>query len=372
MDKKRVKLLSLLAAVSILVTGCWDATEVNKMDLVTMVMLDRQGEQLVFTAEIPKIMPSSAEGGSAGSKNTYIQGGGASLPEARNSIDQKLQKPLFLGTVRTLVITENAAANDLQEYLLRLREDSMYRQKVILITTRDDPDTFILFEGETDSPGGFAINDMLTALSQDGSTYIESTSHYVEDILSGRGFVVHCVDVVNKQHALTGYSVFQNARLIGFIPVEQAKGLVYLLANKPIFIYRIPFSQNFATVEARLTGKKITPYYQEGIIYFKVQMKYDAMIQYYTQAQLFPLDKKTLDEINQNMKQMLQEEIQNTIAQSQTQFQCDYLEFCNAFRTKYPDVYEMINWMQEYPKAQIEVQTQVDMSVSQKMDYEPR
>lgn len=372
MDKKRAKLLSLLAAAAILVTGCWDATEVNKMDLVTMVMLDRQGEQLMFTAEIPRIMPVSAEGGSAGNKNAYIQGGGATLPEARNNIEQKLQKPLFLGTVRTLVITEKAAANDLTEYLFRLREDSTYRQKVILITTRNDPDTFNLFEGETDSPGGFAINDMLTSLSQDGRTYMESTSHYVEDILSGRGFVVHCVDVVNKQHALAGYSVFQNARDIGFIPAEQAKGLVYLLAYNPIFVYCIAFSQNFATVEVKLAGKKITPYYKEGTIGFQVQMKYDAMVQYFTQAQLFPLDQKALDEISQNLTQTLQEEIQNTIAQSQTQFQSDYLEFCNAFHMAYPDVYEKINWLAEYPKAQMKVQTKISMSVSQKMDYEPR
>jgi Ger(x)C family germination protein len=372
LDKKRTKLLSLLASVSILVTGCWDATEVNKFDLVTMVILDKPGDQFTFTFEIPRIMPVSAEGSSAGNKNSYIMGSGANIPEARNNAEQKLEKPLFLGTLRTLVITEKAAASDLTEYLFRLREDSTYRQKVILITTRDDPDTFILFEGETDSPGGAAISDMLTALEQGGKTYMESTSHYVEDILSGRSFVVHNIDVVNKQHALTGYSVFQNAMLIGFIPVEQAKGLVFLLANKPIFVYRIPFSQNFATVEVRLAGRKITPVYKDGIVRFKLQMKYDAMILYFTQAQLFPLDKKALDEINQNLNQMLQEEIQNTIAQSQTQFQSDYLEFCDAFRTAYPDVYEKINWMQEYPKAQIEVQTQVDLSVSQIMDYEPR
>jgi Ger(x)C family germination protein len=372
LDKKRAKLLSLLVIAAALVTGCWDATEVNRMDLVTMVMLDRQGDQLMFTAEIPRIMPVSAEGGSAGSRNAYIQGNGLNLPEARNSIDQKLQKPLFLGTVRTLVITEKAAASDLTEYLFRLREDSTYRQKVILITTRDDNDTFTLFEGETDSPGGFAINDMLTALEQDGRTYIESTSHYVEDILSGRSFVVHCIDVVEKQHTLTGYSVFQNARDIGFIPVEQARGLIFLLARNPIFVYRIPFSQNFVTAEVRLAGKKITPDYTGGSIRFHVQMKFDAMVQYFTQAQLFPLDKKSLDEISQNLKQMLQEDIQNTIAQSQTQFQSDYLEFCSAFYTKYPDVYEKINWMQEYPKAQIEVKTQVNMTVTPKMDFEPR
>ena len=371
MDKNRAKLLFLFAAVSVLLTGCWDAKEINDLDLVTMVILNKQGENISFTIEVPSIMPVSSEGGNSGSKNTYVEGSGADFPEARNNLDKKLQKPLYLGTTRTLVITDKAAENDLAEYMFRLREDGTYRQKVTLVTTREEPAAFTDFTGETSSPGGFAIDDMLVELAQSGRTYSETSSNYVEDILSGRSFVVHCIDIVNRQHTLTGYSVFKNAKFIGFIPVEEARGLVFLLAYNPVFLYRVPFGSHFATVEVQGAGRKIKAGYKDGAIAFSVQMKYDAEVQYFSQVQLFPLDEQALEEISQNLERMLQEDVQKTIAQSQTVFQCDYLQLCDAFRTAYPDPYDKISWTEEYPKAQINVTTQIDISISQKMDYEP-
>ncbi len=361
----------LLAAVSLLITGCWDAIQVSDYNFLTLVILDKQGEEFTFTIEIPKISPTGMNGSPSGPKATFIKGSGPSFVEARDSLDIKADKPLYLGTTRTLIVTERASQNDLPEYLFRLREDFTYRQKITLTTTRDDPAVLTEAENENETPSGYSIDDMLESLSNDGRTFSKSTASYVEDILGKRGFVVHCIGLENKQLALTGYSVFRDAKNVGFIPVENARGLVFMLAPKPVFFYRVPFGGEHATVEVELTDKKIVPSYQDGAIRFSVQLKLKGDVQYFSQVALFPLDEQIMKEIEQNLTQMLQEDIKSTIDQSQKEFQSDYLMFCEAFRLAYPEVYEKLEFGQVYPNVSIDVFTSLDLSISPKMDLEP-
>ena len=115
MFKKRSKLVAMLLLLSVLLTGCWDATDVSTLNLCTMTIFDKQQEDtFLFGAEIVKISPAGQSGGGGGGKEyTYLAGSGKSLSEARRAVDMQMDKLLFLGTVRALVITERAAADDL-------------------------------------------------------------------------------------------------------------------------------------------------------------------------------------------------------------------------------------------------------------------
>ena len=371
MVKKRSKLILLLVALILFVTGCWDAININDQNFITLVILDKQGEEFSFIIEIPKITPAGSNGGTSGPKVTFVKGRGPSFVKARDSLDEKVDKPLYLGTTRTLIVTESASKNDLPEYLFRLREDFTYRQKITLVTTRDDPAVLTEAENENETPSGYSIDDNLISLTNNGLTFAKTTASYVEDILSKRGFAVHCIGLENKQLTLVGYSVFRDGKNVGFIPVEDARGLVFMLAEKPVFFYRVPYGEEHATVEVELTGKKIIPVYQDGVIRFRVQMEFKGDVQYFSQVALFPLDEQKMKEIKQNLTQMLQEEIQTTIDQSQKEFQSDYLMFCEAFRLAYPNVYDKLDFGQVYPNVQIEVSTSLDLSISPKMDYDP-
>ena len=372
MDKKRSKLMILLTVVFLLATGCWDSARVNDLNLSTMVILDKTGEEFTFLVEIPTIAPSSAESGPPSSKNTYIRGSGQSFPLARDDLETRFEHPLFLGTVRTLTVTERAAENDLAEYLFRQRESPEYRQKIILTTTKEEPNVLIKFENETESPLGYAVDNMLATATLNGRTFTMTTARYVGDILNRRGFVIHCIGLKEKQLALTGYSVFRDAKLAGFIPAEEARGLVFLLADEPRWIYRVPFGDNHATVEVKIAGKKIVPDYQQDDARFSVEVDFSAMVLYFSKVLLFPLNEQAMQEISANLQQVLEEEIRGTIERSQKEFQSDYLLFGESFRIAYPDVYDGMDWVEEYPHAQMEVKTKIDLSITSKMNLEPK
>lgn len=376
MFKNHCKLVPLVLLLSLVLTGCWDAADVSSLNLCTMVILDRKGDELSFTVEIAKVSPASGAGegssGAGGEKKTYLTGTGKSLSEARDALDMQMDKPLFLGTVRALVLTERAATNDLAEYLFRLRENQEYRQKVNISIIRDEPHTLIEAKNEADQPIGFVIDDTIYTGQENGHTCAVTTERYVDDILAKRGFIIHHIGFTDKQQIkMDGYSVFRDAKLVGFIPMEDSRGLSYLLSDhQPIWVYRLPGDAGFVTMEVELGHKKIKPSYQDGQIRFQVQVTFKAIIQYQSNVSLFPLNKQNLQQYSDDLNQMLAQEIRATIEQSQHQFQTDYLDFGEIFRLAYPDEFEQMDWSKEYPKAEIEVGTSVDISVSDKIDIE--
>ena len=369
MFKNRSKLILLLLPVALLLTGCWDSREVEDLSLATMVILDRQGDELSFAVEIAKIAPAGENGG-GGTKQTYRTGAGKNLAEARDALDMQMDKPLFLGTVRTLVITERAAANDLAEYLFRLRENQEYRQKVSITVSDEDPKVFTEFKNENDEPAGFVIDDTILTAIELGHTCAATTEKYANDILAGRGFIVQHMALEEQQIKLNGYSVFRDAKLAGFIPIEDSRGLSYVAGRNPVWVYRLPGAGGSVTAEVKRIKREIKPSYQNGAVKFKVTLAFEASIQYVSKVSSFPLDEGSIKKVSDELNRVLKQEVEAAIELSQKKFQSDYMGFGEALRISYSDGFEKMDWAAEYPKAAIEVSTSVDTSVSEKLDIE--
>lgn len=362
----------MLLLIPFLLTGCWDAANISDLNLCTMVIMDRRGDEHSFTVEVPKISPAgeSGGGGGGGEKQTYLTGSGPNFAEARDDLDMQMDKPLFLGTVRTLVITENAAANDLAEYLFRLRENQEYRQKVNIVVTKEEPKVLTEFKNETDQPAGFIIDDSVSTAEELNHTCAATTEKFINDILAKRGFAIQHIGLKDKQITLDGYSIFRDAKLVGFVPIEGSRGMTYLLSDHPVWVYRLPGDGGFITAEVELSRREILPSYRDGQIKFQVQLTFKATIQYKSDVSLFPLNDQNIQKYSGALNQVLAQEVRATIDDSQKLFQSDYLKFGKVFRLSYPDEFERMDWAAEYLKAIIVTSVSVESSVSDRIDIE--
>ncbi len=362
----------MLIAISFLLTGCWDASDVSNLNLCTMVILDQKGDKLSFTVEIAKIAPmgESGGGGGGGEKMSYVTGTGRDFAEARDDLDMQMDKDLFLGTVRALILTESAATKDFAEYMFRLRENQAYRQKVNISIISVEPKVLTEFENENDQPAGFVIDDTIHTAQALGHTCAVPTEEYINDILSKRSFLIQHLGLIDKRIKIDGYSVFRDAKLVGFIPVESSRGISYIVSGSPVWVYRLPGDDGFVTAEVQLTHRDIKPSYENEKIKFQVQIAFKATIQYNSEPSLFPLNDQNIQKYSDDLNGVLASEVRTAVEQSQTLFQSDYLLFGEIFRLNYPDEYEQMDWPAEYLKAEIETSTSVDATVSDKIDME--
>ncbi|OQB23271.1 MAG: Spore germination protein A3 precursor [Firmicutes bacterium ADurb.Bin182] len=372
MQKKHIKSFFLCLIAALFLTGCWDEQNINDLDIITMVIFDKKDEEYHFYVEVATIQTARQEQGNAQvPMSTFVHARGKTITEARENIDRQLDRPIYLATVRTLIITERAAKNDLEEYLYRLRADPSYRQKLLLITTRDEPEELIKTEPDNNMLVGFSFDDTLRSTIDEGQAIKITLNHCFQSLLSKDPFLLPCMGLFEDHIILRGYSVISENKCSGIIPVELSKPIVYMLGKNPFWHYRVPLEDKTVTIRAELQRKKIKPKYAQGKISFVMKFDFKAIVEYFDIMDKKPLDKATEEAIKEKFKKILEDEFKNTIVLSQKSYEIDYLGFGDEFKMHYPDEFESMDWDKEYPKSSITMDFSIDLTTEEHIDFDP-
>lgn len=377
MAKKAVKIILPIILILLSISGCWDSIDIEERDICTCVIVDKVDDEFVFYVEISGISskiqnPRSEQDSGQQTSASVIKGSGKSYAEARAQLDKELNKPLYLGAVQTLILTERLADSDIEEYTLRLRQLTEYRKTMDVIVTPDDPEEFLKVQPENASAVGFAIEDTLETLIKLGDAHL-SLADVLQKLESKNAcFLMNTLSVKEGHISLIGTAVFDKGKRIGFIPENESHGLVYIAAsmrNKPKFDYVITIEDKTVTLETTLKRRSIKANYDGDKPTFNLDLSYDAVV-------LYPSERiKITDDMRREFAGLLKEQIEGDIRKaidtSQKEFACDYLSFSEPFRIAYPQAFDAINWHEEFKKAEFNINTSVKIIPNKTVDYNP-
>ncbi len=358
--------------------GCWDAMDIEDRDISTAVVVDYRDGEYSFYVEIAaitsKVQNMKSEQGSADGLNTNtIKASGKTLAEARLELDALLNKPIFLGAVQALILTESMADNGITEYAYRVRQMIDYRKIMDVVVTPDNPEDFLGVVPSNESTVGFAIEDTLDTLIDLGSTFHMSIADLLEKLASQNpAYLISTLSVVNGQIKLVGYTVFEGGYRVGSIPYEDSQGIVYIMLGQakgtPKFDYVVPVGEGRITTDTALVSMDITPRYEDGIVKFQLDMCFEGMPLY--PSDNIVLSSEVKEEYREALTRQLYEEIYQTVALSQ-EYDCDYLSFSETFRIRYPDIFAEMNWADEFKKAEFSISVSAEIVSNPAVDYTP-
>jgi|GEM_PF-619938 germination protein, Ger(x)C family len=378
MRKKSLKsygkvLLVTIALVlfSALLSGCWDAMDIDDKLIATAIALDYKDGEIWYYVEYANIeAQKSQEGASINAKATYVKGYGADLNEMRENLDRQIDKPMYLSGVRTVIFTESFANKYMVEYLYRFRADENYRKKIETVITKEDPEEIFITTHENNASVGFFVEDMIDTLDHAGLSVSRTTMRLIENLSSNySGILMFTIGLQNKEIALTGYSVVDGDKVTGFIPVEESKGVVFLKADKPKFNYTVSYNDIGFTMEVDLTKRKITPSYENGEVSFDVEFNFNAKLMYGDQKTPYNFEDAAIREVTRLLQGMLLKDISDALTLGQKEFKCDYFQFDDEFRVHYPVAFESMDWQKEFTGAAVRIAVTVDLSTTYMMDY---
>lgn len=338
------------------------------------VAIDKKDDEIFMYAEIANIEGSKkSNGNSAGAGNKYIfvTGHGKTIPEAREHLNRQFDKQAYLSTIGTLVLTEDFAKEYLVEYLYRVRADELYRKKIVTVITQEDPELLLKTSHEKDVSIGFSVEKMLQTLEDEGESFSRTTSRVIENLSTKyTGILLPCIGLNDKDLALVGYSVVNGTTIGGFIPVEGSKGTIFLKADKPKFYYIAPYKDNKFTIEVSLKKLKIKSSYENGKISYDLKLDFEAKLMYGDNKTPYNFDDTANSEVTNILTETLKSELSDAIDQAQKKFKCDYLQFDDAFRIKYPEEFEKMDWQNEFEKSTYNIDVKVVLIGTWMMDYE--
>lgn len=361
-----------------ILTGCWDAVDIDRRDICTAIILDRQGDQFAIYAEIAEVTgkkqnTTGDKGGVQQNGTVVVCGRGATIPTARLNLDRALNKPLYLGAVQVLILTERMAEYGVEEYVMRLRQLNEYRKTMDVIITPDEPEAFLQVTPENDASVGFATEDTIETLRRKGRAYHMSLADLMEKHASKNPcYLLTTMSAKTGQIYPVGLMVMDHGKKIGFIPNEESNAFAIFTKKQAKIMVEddVPMDGAHVAVEAKLKSRCIKVRWDGEKAVFTVTVKVDARVQYPNSERNITQD--IARQLEESLVNQITGKINQTIEASQKNFHCDYLSFGEDFRIAEPEIYEDNKWQELFDGAEFSVRVFVQMLESRIIDYNPR
>ena len=371
MLKTKFKISCMLLIISSILTGCWDASSIEKKDIVTMFIVDYKDGKYIYYDEIANIMGKSAAGESKSLSYSTLRSEGNTLVEARDDLNRRCDNQIFNSSTRAVVFTRRMAQNGIEEYLNRMRGSTDYRKSLDLVTTSTLPEKVIKDTPENDASVGDSIEHTLKDLVSLGTSFHVSLGDILQVIADKKaGFLLTEINVKEENNTLTGYSVFKDSKYIGVIPANERKGVVFFLASDPKFFYEVNYKGRTLQIMTYLKNKQIKPLLENGQLTFIINMTFDGQINY--MDQLFSIVDEDKEEITKKLEKLVKEDIVKTLQVSQEEYRCDYLHFYKYFRAYNQSKFKTVDWEQMYADAVMDVSIKASIKGTEVLDVSPK
>lgn len=354
-------------AIILLLSGCWDRTEINDVAFVLMTAIDKiDEEQYRYSAMIP--LPGQmggaqgGGGGTSGNKSFYIESEtGRTVREAERKLQERMSRNLFHGHRRVIVFGERLAREGIAlkfDYISRLPENRLSTFPVITkgegLSLLETSPKLEMFPAEAirelaKARGHIPVNlkDVVVSLGQTGSDPIII---YMEPKEVGEK------ENKSKEIAVRGYAQFREDRFVDIFENEAAEGLTLLNYKYPRYTTTTSgLKGEDITFHIANANTKIKPEIRNGVPHFTIRVT--ARIKLQTTHE--ELDFHTLYATKQT-EHIFGRQIENSLHAAVTQMQrhgTDSAGFGMKFARRFPGEWRntyKYKWEEHLKKATFE------------------
>lgn len=356
MIRKHYKIVSIVL-LSILLTGCWDYTDINERAIGITAGLDIVDDKLEISGE--KVKPASSPSGEGGGDNkiteTYkFKATGINFEDMRKSNEAQLPAAGFEQSTIAFVISKRyAELRGLESYMNRVYFAPGLRSSIHACVVKETMDELFKKKVENAISIGYGIETTLRYLEKERKTVLKSVQEIQSDMNFGSiGYLIPYITVENNTVRYLGFAAMVDSKLVDIINEKEIGGFLLLLAKKTgdTRAFASPRNdKNLLSIKSELKKRKIKTSYEDNRINIYIDLKLESSLQYQYYIEPFTdEDKKKIEEIIENE---IKKSVMSAIDRSKNQFKSDVFGFARFFKAQNFRVYKNINWKEEYPRA---------------------
>ncbi|GAA0740575.1 Ger(x)C family spore germination protein [Clostridium oceanicum] len=355
--KKIFKVIIVILFSSTLIS-CWDYKDLEEKNIVVSLGVDRVRENIQYVGEISKLRNI----GAAGNPIYISKSEGRDFKEARINFNNSKPYKTFLGASKAIVFGQNYAEEGIIPYVNRINKIYDYRKTILTVVSRDPIDELFDIKTKSDLSVGIEIEHMIRTLDKQGQSLYKSVGDILTDVATGDiGYLLPYVGVEEGKVRYLGMAVMKDSKFQGVINWNDSDGVLYLLADKPRIIEDVALSpkhSNIISFRNIVKKRKIKVDYDNDKLKINVYVKLSSHLQY--QYNLNIIDKQKLKECDKILERQIKGVIERAIKTSQ-KYKCDYLNFYKYFKGQHPEKIGKIDWKNQYPYADVNVEISTDI-----------
>ncbi|CAN7707076.1 Ger(x)C family spore germination protein [Paenibacillus sp. LjRoot153] len=248
--RKRILRCVILISHCLLLTGCWDRTELNQLAITSATAIDWDGKEwtVSYQVVIPQSIANPNTGGSPGQQAPVMvfSTRGGTIRGAVQKSSREMPRSLFFAHNRVVVIGEQAAKHGISQLLDVYLRNSDSRETVSVLVTGGEGRTIIEQIIPLEKVPGAAIKNMIRNEANNSSNYnqlmlyqmmmsMNSDSPYTlipEIIISGKGENTSIAELKNTSFTnklrLGRMAIFKKDKLVGWFTPDEEYGISWI------------------------------------------------------------------------------------------------------------------------------------------------
>lgn len=404
MNKKYCSIIALFTALSLIISGCRDSSEVDDNVYAVSIGLDIGiNNKVIVTVQYPVYIKGSGgengvESGVGGNSNVHSVEAPAIL-EAIDLMNMAISRRVQLTHTKMLVISEDLAKQGIGAFLAPLARYRGSRRTMFIVVTKGKAIDFI-YENQTNIGESItkSMELMMAQSKHTGFFPMENFHYFYRDILSNYSNAIAIYAGVNKHQELNvgggeanpsivtqsdikpgemprlgtakrefvGTAIFNGDKLVGSLNPYETRYML-IITNK--------FKKGIMTIEDKNSpgngiifsirngrATKVRGRLVNGKPVIDVDVNIEADINA-IHSRINYESLKLIENLNKQLKEELQTGIEKTIEKTKNEYKSDIFGFGKAFAGYFPTIqeWEKFDWLSHYPDAKVNVNVTVNI-----------
>ncbi|MGQ9557295.1 MAG: Ger(x)C family spore germination protein [Desulfurispora sp.] len=339
---KKLPRLTYLFFLALLLplSGCWDKTEVENLNIVIGAAVDRlptgQLRIICQTVDQPQRQMSNPNGSQGSGSINYHNwlATGYTLFDAIHRLTLVAPHRFYWPHCRVIIISEQLARQDIVSILDFLERDAEIKRSMWILIARDKPEDILAAGTQNKLPPArllaesldirhcnswYAVsrlNQFMRQLSTPGREAFTAGVESVPGLMrrdlqaAGSGPDLH-------EPRLTHTALFRSGQLVGWLNEQQSRGLLWLLGEVKKGIVPVKLNENMISFEVVGSQSKIEPSLQDGELEINISLKVDANIGEVSPG-LEKLDSAVIKELEAALSEHVRQDITAALAAMQS------------------------------------------------------
>lgn len=372
---KKTKFIIVYSMITILVTGCWNKSDINERSIVVAVGLDKtENNKIEVTLQIAKIKENEGNSRSGNSENlawTNSYKGDTVFEAIRNQLKVVNRKPFF-GHVKLMVIGEELAKEGIIETVNFFERDHELKLTPYVLISKGISAKKVL-KAKSDLEDLSAIHIETIIKNSEANSKINKTL-FIDMLRAmnrpGQDPLLGVIKPNNKENIkkvsnleAEGSAILKNHKLVGWLSGKETRA--YLMMNNKVKDTIINVNdpiekEKKVSIEIfKLKGSRKVINGKKDI---KIIIDIDANGNIGGQQSPYDLsNEKMLKKLEIEVENKIKKEIGELINIAQKKYNSDFLGFNKLVHKRYSHYWNTIekNWNEEFSKINTEVNVKV-------------
>lgn len=396
MIRKKAGMVMLLMMVMIL-TGCWDAIEIEDRAIVTSLAIDKyipspsqeieeegrlpndvSRNRFIFTYGLPSAMFLQGKGEEA---NIVYQTVGENLFSASRIMATRLGMQVFLGHLDAIVIGESVAKDShlFREILDAIERDSLITRRASLVIAPESAAEVLKVQQSLLPFTGDFITKIFRNKDRSYRSGTGNIGHVLENLYATGATTISRIIPGKEDLKVAGAAVIKDYQLRGWLgeietraveiikgrPVDAGISIEYGKTDARIVSGEAAHGHDYHIIPIRLEYKTTKFHLQgEDPISIRIEVIADGGIQqFYFDPEQDLLNPELIHRVEEKASKAIQEELEGTIKKLQEEFQTDVIGVGRYISRYHPKLWKKIEkeWKETFPTIEIVVDVKMQI-----------